>query len=544
MFVNYLQAQSEADEWFEELPEEEKSSWVSIEVQFRRKWLKQEVVRPKEVTPNESEPRLAPTPSETATPSPDPHHETGTGNSAQNTSQATIMSLSTQTTPQTAPVTPSPSPMSATSLSAQPSSQLSASSTIVTNSISPATNHFTAPRKRRHTLSDYPTTSHSSDLSLQTTVTHSVHRHLAAALPTSTVALPSTTTLQTSDQATFSDQEVPVTSETTYMTSNEVQRVSETQEMEAMELLDNERAGTLRHVVSLLEHAGHLPNLIQHSKGPTTPYNSPNSDSTLTNSAATLTTLSTTKDTLWSLSDAISNLTTPSIITTDLKTPSTTTLFDQIQPTMQKPIIFNQNHTGSPKRLVLNDNAMDFQTTATYGTTFIPATYVDEEITGFVILLPPFHNLFVAISQLPALFDYISNVKVDNTFEKSTPSSGKDPPYSLSSFYHLYTSHKNSNTFSAHIWTQFSFLFSPLFVSFTIQVLHTDFYHTFIHIWILPTLVFFFLVFTSLVLFLFPGDEGVAMFRGGHMEYRASALSSSYILAISRDLSCDHQVIL
>ena len=29
--------------------------------------------------------------------------------------------------------------------------------------------------------------------------------------------------------------------------------------------------------------------------------------------------------------------------------------------------------------------------------------------------------------------------------------------------------------------------------------------------------------------FYITGDEGVAMFRGGHMEYRASALSSSHI---------------
>ena len=56
IFVNYLQAYSDADEWFEELPEEDKGSWTSIEVLFRKEWLKQEIVRPKEVITYENEP--------------------------------------------------------------------------------------------------------------------------------------------------------------------------------------------------------------------------------------------------------------------------------------------------------------------------------------------------------------------------------------------------------------------------------------------------------------------------------------------------------
>jgi hypothetical protein len=38
-FVNYLQADSIADEWFEELSDEEKRSWATIEVLFRKEWL-------------------------------------------------------------------------------------------------------------------------------------------------------------------------------------------------------------------------------------------------------------------------------------------------------------------------------------------------------------------------------------------------------------------------------------------------------------------------------------------------------------------------
>jgi hypothetical protein len=87
-FVNYLQAYSMADEWFEELPEDEKRSWASIEVSFRREWLKQEIVRPKEVTTIENEPRLAPMPSQTITP--DPYHKTNTENGTQDTPKGDV----------------------------------------------------------------------------------------------------------------------------------------------------------------------------------------------------------------------------------------------------------------------------------------------------------------------------------------------------------------------------------------------------------------------------------------------------------------------
>src|ERR1700728_1221454 len=59
-FVNYLQADSDVDEWFEELPKEEKRSWASIEVLFRGKWLKQEVISTKEVNAIEDKPQSAP----------------------------------------------------------------------------------------------------------------------------------------------------------------------------------------------------------------------------------------------------------------------------------------------------------------------------------------------------------------------------------------------------------------------------------------------------------------------------------------------------
>jgi hypothetical protein len=65
-FVYYLQADSDADEWFEDLPKEDKRSWARIEGLFRRKWLK-EVISIKEVATNEPQP--APTHPQQPTPS-------------------------------------------------------------------------------------------------------------------------------------------------------------------------------------------------------------------------------------------------------------------------------------------------------------------------------------------------------------------------------------------------------------------------------------------------------------------------------------------
>ena len=62
-FIYYLQADSLADEWFEELEEEEKDSWVNIEMLFRRKWLKEEETSIKESASSKNEPQQAPTPS-------------------------------------------------------------------------------------------------------------------------------------------------------------------------------------------------------------------------------------------------------------------------------------------------------------------------------------------------------------------------------------------------------------------------------------------------------------------------------------------------
>ena len=64
-FINYLGAGSDADDWFDELPQEEKKDWAAIELAFRKEWLKEEVISIKEIVTTENEPQptstLAPT---------------------------------------------------------------------------------------------------------------------------------------------------------------------------------------------------------------------------------------------------------------------------------------------------------------------------------------------------------------------------------------------------------------------------------------------------------------------------------------------------
>jgi hypothetical protein len=71
-FINYLGADSDAEEWFDELRQDEKKDWVVIELLFRRKWLKEEVSTKETVTSrNELQPastHLTPSITSTGTP--------------------------------------------------------------------------------------------------------------------------------------------------------------------------------------------------------------------------------------------------------------------------------------------------------------------------------------------------------------------------------------------------------------------------------------------------------------------------------------------
>src|ERR1700678_2886207 len=60
-FIYYLQADSYADEWYEELPQQEQQNWVSVEALFRKRWLKEEVISIKETITIKNEHQPAPT---------------------------------------------------------------------------------------------------------------------------------------------------------------------------------------------------------------------------------------------------------------------------------------------------------------------------------------------------------------------------------------------------------------------------------------------------------------------------------------------------
>ena len=60
-FIYYLQADSNAEEWFEDLLEEEKGSWVRIERLFREEWLKGEGISIKESVTSKNTPEPAST---------------------------------------------------------------------------------------------------------------------------------------------------------------------------------------------------------------------------------------------------------------------------------------------------------------------------------------------------------------------------------------------------------------------------------------------------------------------------------------------------
>src|SRR5271168_2177334 len=66
-FIYYLQAGSYADEWYEELPQQEQQNWVSVEALFRKRWLKEEVISIKETITIENEHQPAPTTSSPST---------------------------------------------------------------------------------------------------------------------------------------------------------------------------------------------------------------------------------------------------------------------------------------------------------------------------------------------------------------------------------------------------------------------------------------------------------------------------------------------
>ena len=54
-FIYYLDADSLADEWFEDLPQEEKMDWITLGASFYKRWLNKEVISIKDEATQENE---------------------------------------------------------------------------------------------------------------------------------------------------------------------------------------------------------------------------------------------------------------------------------------------------------------------------------------------------------------------------------------------------------------------------------------------------------------------------------------------------------
>ena len=201
-FINYLGANSNADEWFDKLPMEEKKDWATIECSFHRRWLNKKEISIEESVTIEPEPVSTTSqsilPASESLPSsesitPDPHHETDTqdipkGDVEPNESQdVTVASPTTTTTttllhpkpPTTAEATQSP----CLDASAQPQVAPSSSSTLnfdqkwpILLSTSPSPPNFTtnqpiSPQPPPNTLATPPQPSTTTTKSKTTTIT-------------------------------------------------------------------------------------------------------------------------------------------------------------------------------------------------------------------------------------------------------------------------------------------------------------------------------------------------------------------------------------
>jgi hypothetical protein len=109
-FIYYLEVDSVADEWYEELPEEGKRNWEAIEASFYKRWPRKQEISIKEKaileydapithqsTPTSSEPL--------SSPYLDPHHEIDTKNNTRDTQKDDVERNEPQDVTATSPTT-------------------------------------------------------------------------------------------------------------------------------------------------------------------------------------------------------------------------------------------------------------------------------------------------------------------------------------------------------------------------------------------------------------------------------------------------------
>jgi hypothetical protein len=117
-FGYYLQAYSDADEWFDKLPQQEKKDWAGIEQAFCKRWLKGAEISIKKTATVKTEPQPVPTTCQSIPPALEPITtlqitpdipDTSKGDDEHNVSHdATAMSPAATTTPSNQKPLPSP----------------------------------------------------------------------------------------------------------------------------------------------------------------------------------------------------------------------------------------------------------------------------------------------------------------------------------------------------------------------------------------------------------------------------------------------------
>jgi hypothetical protein len=103
-FIYYLQADSVADEWYEDLLQAEKENWEAIEASFFKRWPWKQVISNKEKAILENDASHATTTPQSTSPAsepippsfPDPHHEIYTQNDSQDTPEGDVEHIESQ----------------------------------------------------------------------------------------------------------------------------------------------------------------------------------------------------------------------------------------------------------------------------------------------------------------------------------------------------------------------------------------------------------------------------------------------------------------
>jgi hypothetical protein len=477
-FINYLGANSEADDWYDELPQDEKKDWAVIERSFRKKWLKEEVISIslEETVTNENEPQPVtvsthPTSSIITTfasciPVTTTHVVTDPNATQINPASltATSQSLALSENTKMGEIPPKIIIFSSTTPSVTSSNSTTPSTTTMAPEIQSKTTIFTQKHENVE-KSPIPTqTSPKITVPSTTGPINDVARgHTSLPTPKDGVLrptrAPSSTTTATSPQpSAASGHEKSVLLRAIFRTQTPMESLASTTVTTALKTRS--------------ETAGFIKN---HQKVEISPILTQNNPEPLVSSCLR-------REHVTKASPA------PTTIVTALKTPSQSASFMENHQNIEKPSIFAQK---PPEPLVLGSFSRADDTESSPVPTTTVTVFEMRSATAKFMKNHEKSPIFNHKLLKPPKTTSILIIRHPNIIPIDIPSSGKDPPY---------------------LQVDFGFLFSLFkffaFVLATISYIH----HTCLH--------FGHLVFFSFLLFLFsfvlfPGDEGVATLEGG-----------------------------